>query len=167
MPSSISRSRVFRQTRPATTESFRPPWSLPEEVFIALCTGCGGCRDECPRGLLQKDADGLPFIDFALGACNFCGECVDACGRGALTQRYHGATWRPWLLKARIGEDCLVSGGVMCRQCIDHCARHAIRLAPASGLPRPSIDGQACNGCGACYSSCPADAITLFDAAAR
>lgn len=166
MPPSISRSRVFRHTRPASTDGFRPPWSLPENVFIALCTGCGGCRDECPRGLLQKGAGGLPFIDFALGACNFCGECVDACARGALTQRYRGANWGAWTLKARVSGDCLIGAGVMCQQCVDQCAMHAIHLPHDRDDPHPSIDAQVCNGCGACYTSCPADAISLFDSAA-
>lgn len=144
-------------------ESIRPPWSLPEELFKSLCNGCGGCRDECPRGILQKGAGGLPFIDFALGSCTMCGECVDACARGAMTRRYQGATWGPWQLKARIAEACLGNQGVTCRQCVDRCHAHAIHLT----AHLPSIDLQACNGCGDCYASCPTDAIALYDAAPR
>jgi ferredoxin-type protein NapF len=161
MPASSNRPGVVH--RRARTESIRPPWSLPEELFKSLCNGCGGCRDECPRGILQKGAGGLPFIDFALGACNMCGECVDACGRGALTQRYRGAEWGPWQIKASVGDDCLIGAGVMCRQCGEVCHPHAIRFIDGG---RPSIDMQVCNGCGACYSSCPADAISLFDSTA-
>ena len=143
----------------------RPPWSLPEAMFLALCNGCDGCRDECPRGLLRKGADGYPFIDFTQGMCNFCGECVDACARGALTRRYHGVTWGPWRLKARIAGDCLGSQGVVCRQCVAHCRVHAIHLAWADGGFLPSVDVQVCNGCGACFASCPAEAIHLYDEA--
>lgn len=158
MPFSIRRLGVI--SRRARTESIRPPWALPEELFKNLCNGCGGCRDECPRGILQKGAGGLPFIDFALGACNFCGECVEACARGAMTRRYQGASWGPWQLQARLAGDCLGAQGVGCRRCIDDCQAHAIHPSPG-GIP--AIDGQRCNGCGACYATCPADAIALFD----
>ncbi|MFN2310201.1 MAG: ferredoxin-type protein NapF [Gammaproteobacteria bacterium] len=158
MSSSIRCPEIIR--RHARTESIRPPWSLPEELFKTLCSGCGACREECPRGLLQKGAGGLPFIDFALGACNLCGECVDACARGAITRRYQGVSWGPWQIQASLTGECLEARGVACRRCVDDCSTQAIQ--PAAGGP-PSIDGQRCNGCGACYASCPAEAIALFD----
>lgn len=146
--------------RPLT---IRPPWALPEQAFIALCSGCGGCRDECPRGLLQKGADGFPVIDFSQGGCDFCGECVDACARGALTRRYHGAGWGPWRIKAVIGADCLNSLGIACRQCVELCRLHAIQMSSDLGVHSPVVDLQRCNGCGACLSECPAAAIGLFE----
>ena len=163
MSSPIDGSGFFRGITPAGPAFVRPPWSLPEAVFLALCTGCGGCRDECPRGLLQKDTRGLPFVDFSQGACDFCGECVDACARGALTRRYHGASWGPWQLKARVSDACLGDQGVACRQCIEECHVHAIHLG--AGRCVPAIDVQRCNGCGACFTTCPSGAIGLFDPA--
>lgn len=138
----------------------RPPWSVPESVFLSLCSGCGGCRDECPRGLLQKDAQGFPFIDFSKGSCDFCGDCVDACGSGALTRRYHGMSWRAWPFKAYVVGDCFGRHGVICRQCADYCCAHAITTVWEDA---PRIDAQRCNGCGACLSACPADAIALCE----
>lgn len=161
MSSPIDGSGFLRGIAPAGSVFVRPPWSLPEAVFMALCSGCGGCRDECPRGLLQKDTRGLPFIDFSQGACDFCGECVDACARGALTRRYHGASWGPWQLKAYVAGDCLGDQGVACRQCHDQCRVRAIDL----GSGRCAVDVQRCNGCGACFSVCPSRAIGLFDTA--
>lgn len=163
MSSSIDGSRLLRGIAPAGSVFVRPPWSLPEAVFLALCTGCGGCRDECPRGLLQRDTRGFPFIDFAQGACDFCGECVDACGRGALTRQYRGASWGPWQLKAQVAGDCLGEHGVVCRQCLDPCSAQAIQLA--AGRYVPVVDVQRCNGCGACFTTCPSGAIGLFDTA--
>lgn len=153
----------MREIAPGRSPQFRPPWSLPEQMFLVLCTGCGGCRDECPRGLLQKGADGFPVIDFTQGSCDFCGECVGACARGALTHRFHGVTWGPWRLKAQVVGDCLSDHGVVCRQCVDHCRAHAIHMTIGIDTGMPSIDVQLCNGCGACFSSCPADAISMFD----
>lgn len=163
MSSSISGSGFLREIASGLAAFIRPPWSLPEPVFLTLCTGCGGCRDECPRGLLQKGADGFPVIDFTQGACDFCGDCVDACARGALTQRYQGASWGPWRLKAHIDEDCLGGQGVFCRQCIEQCGVHAIHLAGDASSCLPTIDVQICNGCGACFVQCPASAISLHD----
>lgn len=166
MSSSINDSGFLRVTAAQQPTFIRPPWSVPEAVFLALCSGCGGCRDECPRGLLQKDADGFPVIDFAQGACDFCGECVDACARGALTRRYRGVSWEPWRLKARIVGNCLGDQGVVCRQCVEHCGVHAIRWVSCDGHRSLTVDGQVCNGCGACLSHCPAEAIGLSDAGA-
>lgn len=161
MLSPIDGSGFSRGIAPAGSAFVRPPWSLPEAIFLALCTGCGGCRDECPRGLLQKDTRGLPFIDFTQGACDFCGECVDACARGALTRRYHGASWGPWRLKARVAGECLGDRGVSCRQCIEQCLAQAIQLS--SDRCVPLVDIQRCSGCGACFNRCPSGAISLFD----
>lgn len=163
MSSPIDGSGFLREIAAAMSSLLRPPWSLPESLFLTLCTGCGGCRDECPRGLLQKDTRGLPFVDFSQGHCNFCGECVDACARGALSRRYNGTNWGPWQLKARVAGECLGDQGVACRLCVERCMTQAIRLE--SGCCVPAVDEQRCNGCGACFTSCPSGAIGLFDTA--
>lgn len=165
MTSLGSDSLIQTSTSPMRSAHPRPPWSLPEAVFLSLCSGCGGCRDECPRGLLQQDAGGMPFVDFSKGACDFCGECVDACARGALTRRYQGTLWRAWPFKARIQGNCLGNAGVVCRQCIDCCRAHAICTVFGPDACVPVVDAQACNGCGACLESCPADAIALCEPA--
>ncbi len=46
------------------------------------CTGCGLCRDVCPRGALVFDGPTEPRIDKS--KCTVCQQCVEACPEGAL-----------------------------------------------------------------------------------
>ena len=68
----------------------------------------------------------------------------------------------PWSIRARIGSACLAVQGVLCRLCEEPCEETAIRFRPAlGGYALPEIDGEACSGCGACVSACPAQAIEM------
>jgi ferredoxin len=40
---------------------------------------------------------------------------------------------------------------------------HAIHLAGDDSSYLPMVDLQICNGCGACFAQCPAEAISLHD----
>lgn len=164
MPSSITHSGFLTKVACVTPAFIRPPWALPEPVFLSLCIGCSDCRDECPRGLLQKSVDGFPVVDFTKGDCHFCGECVDACAHGALTRSFRGVRQEPWQLKAYVAGSCLGEQGVLCRQCAGHCTAQAIRFDSGIGQRIPDIDAQRCNGCGACLRHCPTVAISLYKA---
>lgn len=164
MSSSITHSGFLTKVACVTPAFIRPPWALPEPIFLSLCTGCSDCRDECPRGLLQKSIDGFPVVDFTQGDCHFCGECVDACAHGALTRSFRGVRQEPWQLKAYVAGSCLGDQGVLCRQCAGHCAAQAIRFDSGIGQRVPDIDAQRCNGCGACLRHCPTAAIGLYNA---
>ena len=47
-----------------------------------LCTACGICVAECPRGALSLEDDHV-VVDGSL--CSSCGACVDACPNEAIT----------------------------------------------------------------------------------
>lgn len=46
------------------------------------CTGCGYCKDACPKGALTLDKEGAAVIDRIL--CDDCLECIHSCPAGAL-----------------------------------------------------------------------------------
>ncbi len=135
----------------------RPPWAVT--AFEQACTRCDKCVDDCPQGILVRGDGGYPEVDFnrGRGECTFCGACADACPEPAF-DRSQAA---PWSVVADIGRACLNHRGVHCQSCAEVCEWDAIRFTlVVGGPPRPELDADACSGCGACVSVCPADAIT-------
>ncbi len=159
---SISRFDLIRGRLTRDRHQLRPPWSAEQGNFDALCNSSGRCISACPEGILARDEDGLPFVDFSAGACTFCGRCVDVCPSGALHLAHAAPISRPWTAFAEVGADCLGGRGVICRTCQEHCALEAIRFDTALGAGgRPAITNTACTGCGACVSVCPVGAIAV------
>ncbi len=107
-------------------------------------------------------ADGLPCVDFSAGECTFCGKCAEACPEPVFAaptaQRFGHVT--------AIGEGCLAFGNIDCQACRDACPTEAIRFRPRRGGPFvPELLEDACTGCGACVSVCPAGVIEIKDRA--
>jgi MinD superfamily P-loop ATPase len=69
----------------------------------------------------------------------------------------------PWSIKASINEDvCITFQGVECRSCYDPCDDRAIKMPPRlGGISIPVLDTDGCSGCGACFSVCPVQAISM------
>ncbi|WP_305075013.1 ferredoxin-type protein NapF [Propionivibrio sp.] len=151
-----SRRRFFgRSTRVAP---FRPPWSMPEAVFVDACTRCDDCVSACPTGLLKRGDGGFPVADFTAAACTFCGECSDACATSAISRELAAA---PWSFSIHIADGCLAHQRVECRVCGELCETKVIRFRPTlGGVSCPEVDHAACTGCGACLAPCPVGAIT-------
>ncbi|MCR9086248.1 MAG: ferredoxin-type protein NapF [Rhodobacteraceae bacterium] len=139
------------------SRAIRPPGAHPAR-FAELCTDCDLCVSECPENILSIDATGRPVLDPASGSCTFCGLCAEACPTGALSPD-RIADW-PW--RAQVAPSCLSLNGVSCRSCQDACEADAIRFRlQIGGRAQPVLDTDACTGCGACASVCPAGAISL------
>ena len=61
-----------------------------------------------------------------------------------------------------IAEHCLARDKIYCESCRDVCEVGAIRFKLQSGqVPLPSIQMEACTGCGDCIRSCPVSAIQI------
>ena len=154
----LSRRGFFR-AKPRPLAELRPPWALPENVFVDRCTRCGDCIRLCPSTILIPGDGGFPTLDFRRGECTFCADCVSSCLPQALQKQ---ADAPPWQLRASIGEACLPRQGIECRSCGDFCDARAIRFTPRlGGSPIPEIDDDRCTGCGACIAPCPAIAISV------
>jgi ferredoxin-type protein NapF len=154
---SLSRREFLRGRFGGSPTRSSPPWAV--EQFFAACTRCDACAESCPSGIIVRGSGGFPEVDFSRGECTLCGDCASACRDGALQR---GTDTMPWSIKAHIGPACLARNEVVCRSCGDSCAPHAIHFRPRSGgAYLPEIDAAVCNGCGACFSSCPANAIAM------
>ncbi|WP_027856696.1 ferredoxin-type protein NapF [Marinobacterium jannaschii] len=141
------------------TQPIRMPWLIAEDAFTDRCTRCQACQQACPEQIIIRADGGYPELDFQRGECTFCRACADSCPEPL----FRDAGEAPWQQIASMSETlCLAHNNVMCRSCEDSCEPQAISFRPQAGrVARPLIDPDLCNGCGACVSSCPQQAITL------
>lgn len=153
--------RGFFRGRPRPKAEIRPPWAIPEVLFVDACTRCNDCLTVCPAQIIVVGDGGYPRVDFKRGECTFCSDCVSACLPQALIQTDGQPAWSH---KAVIGDSCLAQRGVECRVCEDFCETRAIRFSlRLGGSPLPVIDPGKCTGCGACIAPCPVAAISIGD----
>ncbi|CAM3544163.1 ferredoxin-type protein NapF [Parendozoicomonas haliclonae] len=154
----LSRRRFFR-AQTGNSHAIRPPWSVAEQTFFSLCQRCDDCVKACETGLLKRGDGGYPEADFNRGECTFCQQCVEACQHEALL---YSPDSQPWRIKAAIKDSCLARNGIHCRTCAERCDLEAItfRLMPG-GIAQPTLDTEACTGCGACVADCPSRSITM------
>lgn len=154
----ISRRNLLRGLPVSSTTPVRPPGAIDEPEFIEGCTACGECVAACPEGIIINGAAGYPEVDFRRGECTFCTDCVTACPEPV----FMTDTQPPWQLHLQIKDNCLARKRVICQTCGDICDQHAIQFRPRIGdVAVPEIEQPDCNGCGACISACPEDALSL------
>lgn len=137
----------------------RPPWADLAN-FAAKCTACNQCVLACETQILQQGANGYPEVNFSLGKkeCSFCQACVKACEAGV----FRPTDEPPWTHKVAIQAGCLTKFSVECRSCEDSCEVRAIRFQrKVGGVAEPVVNLESCNGCGACLSACPVQAIQI------
>ncbi|UYG03424.1 ferredoxin-type protein NapF [Halomonas sp. LR3S48] len=151
--------RALLKGRLEYSPALRPPWAREEPEFLANCSQCGDCLQACETDIIVSDAAGFPQVDFQLGECTFCRACVEACEEDVFRDPEREPPWRH---VAAIGSACLGPQGVYCRSCGESCEAGAIHFAfNARRVPEPTIDSAACNGCGACVSVCPTQAVAV------
>ncbi len=155
MATNISRRAFFGIRQTPGFRRILPPGATDDGLLA--CSGCGNCADACPTHIIGIVGD-LPSLDFSLGECTFCGECANVCPE----QVFQGISLHRFPHVALITDSCLARNQVECQSCRDACPEQAIRFRPQIRGPfLPMLDDQACNGCGACISVCPAAAIKV------
>ncbi|MCP1200507.1 ferredoxin-type protein NapF [Notoacmeibacter sp. MSK16QG-6] len=133
------------------------PWTDPERIF-ERCTGCGACSKACPEGIVATGRGGHPFIVFT-SACTFCGACARSCDEDVFDLQRNS----PVNARAHIDDSCFEPRGINCRACEDACPELALRARPQrGGTTRIEVNAEACTGCGACVSACPAQAVEVI-----
>ena len=82
----------------------------------AKCTGCGGCTEVCPHGVLEM-AEGKAYIT-AKDLCMECGACALNCPVNAITVNAGvgcaAAVIWGWLTGSEPSCGCSESGGACC-----------------------------------------------------
>jgi ferredoxin len=171
----LSRKFLFAAGADAKGLPILPPGASDVGSFAAACTRCYACVDACPTKVIRVNFDAsrpagqlfLPELGF-YGSderpdCGFCAEpcnlCNQVCPAGALLPLAFEHKWRRQIAIATIDKPaCLAwTDGQDCSVCQEVCAYGAVDLnRDAKGVAKPTIRREACRGCGACYSSCPA-----------
>lgn len=144
---------------------FRPPGAIDEVSFLANCTRCNKCAEACPHTAIVlaptrlREAAGTPIIAPDTQPCLMCADfpCITACEPHVLTHSI------PKLMgTARItAQTCLAYNGTTCTVCSERCpVPDAIQISNG----KPTIDEEACTGCGVCRYVCPSpeNAILLM-----
>ncbi|MDH5436964.1 MAG: ferredoxin-type protein NapF, partial [Gammaproteobacteria bacterium] len=124
------------------------------------CSACADCIDVCPEKILVKGRAGYPVVNFESGECTFCGLCAEVCQPQAISKISGSA---PWALKAIIADNCMASNNTICITCQEYCDHEAIQFKPVIGrIATPEINYSNCTGCGACFSPCPTNSISIM-----
>lgn len=151
------RSLLRGRLRPAPAP-LRPPYARNDRVLEG-CTRCGACAAACPEGIIVAGDGGYPEVSFQAGECTFCGDCAGACPVSVFDLSQES----PWSQAAHIADTCFARMGIVCQSCRDACLTGAIIFTATRGRPsQPHVNTDACTGCGACVSPCPAGAVTVI-----
>ena len=152
----------------------RPPGSVAEEDFLALCVRCGECMNACPTSLLRPEgiASGAwrlwtPHASTTLAGCDpSCKNCGAVCPTGAIRELSLAQKRRTRMGLAVVDRrTCLPHAGMKaCQLCADVCrdvGYEAILIEAAGAtddaeFEAPVVDNLKCVGCGYCESSCQA-----------
>ena len=147
----------------------RPPGTTNDETFMDRCIRCRACANVCEAGCIDffsltdsLDKAGTPFIDSRNRACNLCMNCTQVCPTGALSpidRELEAIKENVRMGKAIvIKKHCLSFNGKICGVCKDACPVNAITLKRA----QPTVNFDACIGCGRCEERCPQSPTAIF-----
>ncbi len=173
-------SKSANATQP---QAIRPPGALAEKDFLAACTRCGICVQDCPYDILKlarigdEAATGTPYFTARTGSCEMCEDipCIPNCPTGALDHKLTDINESRMGLAVVIDqESCIAFHGLRCEVCFNVCPlrgdaisldyRHNIRSGKHA-LFIPVVHADACTGCGLCERACileNASAIKIF-----
>ena len=164
-----SKQKVTSAAR-RTIPVLRPPGAVDEETFLAQCTRCSDCITACPHQAIihaperMREAAGTPMIEVDHQPCLMCEDfpCITACEPGVLRMLNPKTMGTAKV----IAQTCLAHHSTVCTVCSEQCpVPEAITVTDG----KPTVNEQACTGCGVCRYVCPApqNAILLMPAFSR
>lgn len=145
----------------------RPPGTIPEDDFLAVCLRCGECMKVCPTGGLQPIGlesvfSGIfsPRLDPYSGGClPECTACGNVCPSHAILPLVFAQKRYAKIGTAVIDrKECLAWGeDRRCMVCKENCPWNAVEVVPRPGyaVPVPKVRSEHCYGCGFCQKACP------------
>ncbi len=157
---------AVRAPREGVEGRLRPPGSVGETEFSAMCIRCGNCVRSCPTNIIDADlhppkvtsllTPKLQFdTDHCLETCNACGQ---NCPTGAIAALPIAEKNERKIGLARIEQEgCLLAIEKECSVCALICKREAIveEFSRETYTAIVRVDAERCNGCGACVAVCP------------
>ncbi len=156
-------------------ELVRPPASVKEEDFLALCARCGECMKACPTNgvhpaMLEGGLESMwtPIMNMHIGYCEYeCNLCSQVCPTGAIREISVEEKKKVKIGLAFFDKNrCLpYAFQRTCIVCEEHCPtpQKAIWfeeievVSEKEGkikVKQPHIDPDLCIGCGICVHKC-------------
>ncbi|MBQ7738844.1 MAG: 4Fe-4S binding protein [Desulfovibrionaceae bacterium] len=139
------------------------------EHFASHCTGCQLCVAACPSQILISQDTGQGFLQpnlsFEKNYCHpSCVKCSQVCPTGAILPITREEKSSLQIGQAHIDfRLCLVNTEkVTCQACQRNCPTGAISLVGNTELKQPTVNFEACIGCGACEHYCPVRPISAI-----
>lgn len=165
---------ISHAKKPCRNTPIVPAGAQSLKNFSNHCTGCQLCVSVCPNQVLRPSTSletlMQPEMSYERGYCRpECNKCSQVCPAGAI---------RPIIVEEKssikIGhavvnpELCvMVTDGVKCFHCLEHCPTKAIRYVRQNPDDKnspiiPTVLEERCIGCGACENLCPARPVAAI-----
>lgn len=139
-----------------------PPGARSIANLTSHCTACQLCVASCPEGVLRPSAslDNFmqPVMWFNEAYCRpECTACGNACPNGAILPVTVEEKSSIKIGTAVVDASACISAsaGQHCGLCARSCPAGAITMVKVDGNLRPTVNEEACIGCGSCEYHCP------------
>ena len=159
---------VSNATKPCRQTPIVPAGSQSLKNFSSHCTACQLCVSVCPNQVLRPSTDletlMQPEMSYERGYCRpECNKCSQVCPAGAIKPITVEEKSSIQIGHAVVNPELcvMITDGVKCYNCTDHCPTKAIRYVRMNPDDEnspfiPTVIEEKCIGCGACENLCPA-----------